>query len=48
LPVVVRPIANPVPPLTVALAWPSSLHLHRRVKAFADYTVNACRGGLRG
>jgi len=48
LPVVVRPIANPVPPLTVCLAWPSHLHLHRRVKAFADFTVKACRDGLHG
>ena len=48
LPVVVRPIANPVPPLTVCLAWPSNLHLHRRVKAFADFTVKACREGLHG
>jgi len=48
LPLVIRPIANPVPPLTVALAWPANLHLHRRVKAFADFTVKACRDGLHG
>ncbi len=48
LPLVIRPIANPVPSLTVALAWPANLHLHRRVKAFADFTAKACRDGLHG
>ena len=48
LPLVIRPIANPIPLLTVALAWPANLHLRRRVKAFADFTGKACRDGLHG
>jgi len=46
LPLVIRPIANPVPHLTVALAWPAELHLHRRVKAFADFSVETFKDGF--
>ena len=46
LPLVIRPIANPVPHLTVALAWPANLHLHRRVKAFAEFSVKTFKDGL--
>ena len=45
LPFVVRPIANPVPHLTVALAWPANLHLHRRVRAFVDFSVETFKDG---
>ena len=45
LPLVVRPIANPVPRLTVALAWPANLHLHRRVRAFVDFSVDTFKDG---
>ncbi len=47
LPLVIRPIANPVPRLTVVLAWPANVHLHRRVKAFADFSVATFKDGLR-
>jgi len=45
LPLVVRPIANPVPHLTVSLAWPANLHLHRRVRAFVDFSVETFKDG---
>jgi len=45
LPLFVRPIANPVPHLTVSLAWPAHLHLHRRVRAFVDFSVETFKNG---
>jgi len=39
LPLVLRPIANQVPPLSVVLAWPSELHLQGRTKGFVDFCI---------
>ena len=39
LPLVIRPIANTVPPLVAIFAWPANIRLHRRVKAFVDFGV---------
>jgi DNA-binding transcriptional LysR family regulator len=43
LPLEVRPIANPIPPLAVALAWPKTIHQHRRVMAFAAFGAKLFR-----
>jgi DNA-binding transcriptional LysR family regulator len=37
LPLVLLPIANPIPALRVIFAWPSHIHLHRRVEALIEY-----------
>lgn len=37
LPLVLRPIANKIPPLRVILAWPTTVHLHQRVVALLNY-----------
>ena len=36
LPLEIRRIANPIPPLAVAFAWPKTIHQHRRVMAFVS------------
>lgn len=43
LPLVIRPIANAIAPLTVVLAWPKTIHLHRRVSDFAAYSMSLLR-----
>jgi len=43
LPLVVRPIANSIPPLTVVFAWPKTIHLHRRVAEFAAFGMQLLR-----
>ena len=37
LPLVIRPIANPIPALRVIFAWPTHTHLHRRVRTLLDF-----------
>jgi len=37
MPVVIRSIADPLPPLSVIFAWPAHIHLHRRVDALVKY-----------
>lgn len=39
LPLAIRPIANEIPPLRVAVAWPAERHLHPRVEALIDYSA---------
>jgi DNA-binding transcriptional LysR family regulator len=39
LPLVIRPIANAIPPLTIVLCWPANIHLPRHVQAFVSYSV---------
>ena len=43
LPLVIREIANPIPPLGVTFAWPKTIHLHRRVMAFVTFGANFFR-----
>ena len=43
LPLVIREIANPIPPLAVTFAWPKTIHLHRRVMAFVTFGANFFR-----
>lgn len=37
LPLVIRPIANPIPPLAVVVGWPRSTHRQRRLRAFVTF-----------
>jgi DNA-binding transcriptional LysR family regulator len=37
LPLIILPIANPMPALRVIFAWPTQIHLHRRVEALIEY-----------
>ncbi|PKU25093.1 LysR substrate-binding domain-containing protein [Telmatospirillum siberiense] len=39
LPLVIRPIANPVPPIAAILGWPSNIHLPRRGRAFINFCL---------
>ena len=43
LPLEIRRISNPIPPLAVAFAWPKTIHQHRRVMAFASFGANLFR-----
>lgn len=37
LPLIIRPIANPIPPLAVIVGWPRSAHRQRRLRAFVTF-----------
>jgi DNA-binding transcriptional LysR family regulator len=37
LPLVMRPLADKIPPLRVILAWSTAVHLHQRVQALLNY-----------
>jgi len=48
LPVEIRPIANKVPPLKVIFAWPSHIHLHRRVEELMVHGERLFRRACKG
>lgn len=48
LPLVTRPVADPIDPTPVVLAWPASAHLTRRARAFAAHCREVLRNGPPG